>query len=134
MVRALRQYGRWLRDNYADLEHKEVWQVFVVLAIILLVFGIYAFADSGLFYRYVLQLMVMVLICYLLWKVETLSDLSIPLAQKLPADEADMSDIEENTLSQTAHDNISAKTECIGCPGHCRIDDFCLFLCKFYCV
>ena len=25
MVRATRQYGRWLRDNYADLEHKEVW-------------------------------------------------------------------------------------------------------------
>ena len=23
---ALRQYGRWLRQNYADLEHKEVWQ------------------------------------------------------------------------------------------------------------
>ena len=22
MVRAVRQYGRWLRDNYADLEHK----------------------------------------------------------------------------------------------------------------
>jgi hypothetical protein len=37
MVRAVRQYGRWLRDNYADLEHKEVWQSFVVLAIILLV-------------------------------------------------------------------------------------------------
>jgi len=34
MVRATRQYGRWLRDNYADLEHKEVWQSFVVLAII----------------------------------------------------------------------------------------------------
>ena len=30
MVRAIRQYGRWLRDNYADLEHKEVWQGFVV--------------------------------------------------------------------------------------------------------
>ena len=25
MVVAVRQYGRWLRDNYADLEHKEVW-------------------------------------------------------------------------------------------------------------
>ena len=25
MVYAVRQYGRWLRDNYADLEHKEVW-------------------------------------------------------------------------------------------------------------
>ena len=35
MVRATRQYGRWLRDNYADLEHKEVWQSFLVLAIIL---------------------------------------------------------------------------------------------------
>ena len=26
MVGAIRQYGRWLRDNYADLEHKEVWR------------------------------------------------------------------------------------------------------------
>ena len=58
MVRALRQYGRWLRDNYADLEHKEVWQSFVVLAIILLVFVIYVFTSKGTF--------------------ETLSDLSIP--------------------------------------------------------
>ena len=24
MIRATRQYGRWLRDNFADLEHKEV--------------------------------------------------------------------------------------------------------------
>ena len=38
MVRSLRRYGRWLRDNFADLEHKEVWQSFVVLAIMLLVF------------------------------------------------------------------------------------------------
>ena len=42
MVREIRQYGRWLRDNYADLEHKEVWQSFVVLAIILLVYIIYS--------------------------------------------------------------------------------------------
>ena len=40
MVRATRQYGRWLRDNYADLEHKEVWQSFVVLAIIVLAYAI----------------------------------------------------------------------------------------------
>ena len=38
MVRATRQYGHWLRDNYADLEHKEVWQSMVVLAVILLFF------------------------------------------------------------------------------------------------
>ena len=37
MVCAIRTYGHWLRDNYADLEHKEVWQSFVVLALILLI-------------------------------------------------------------------------------------------------
>ena len=26
MTQAVRRYGRWLRDNYVDLEHKEVWQ------------------------------------------------------------------------------------------------------------
>ena len=77
MVRALRQYARWLRDNYADLEHKEVWQSFVVLAIMLLVFGFYALSDKGIAFEYVLQVLVIVLVCYLLWRVETLSDLSI---------------------------------------------------------
>ena len=79
MVRELKQYGRWLRDNYADLEHKEVWQSFVVLAIMLLVFCIYAFSDKAQSYEYLLQLIVVVLIGYLLWRVETLSDLSIPV-------------------------------------------------------
>jgi len=77
MVRALRQYGRWLRDNYADLEHKEVWQSFVVLAVMLLVFGIYAIGVRGPVYQYVFQINDIILICYLLWRVETLSDLSI---------------------------------------------------------
>ena len=75
MVRAVRQYGRWLRDNYADLEHKEVWQSFIVLAIIILVFGIYASGVGGLTYEYIVQVCGIVLICYLLWRVETLSDL-----------------------------------------------------------
>ena len=76
MVRAVRQYGRWLRDNYADLEHKEVWQSFVVLAAILLMFGFYATGLGGITYEYIIQLSGMVLTCYLLWRVETLSDLS----------------------------------------------------------
>ena len=79
MVHALKQYGRWLRDNYADLEHKEIWQSFVVLAIILLVFCIYVSSGEGPSYEYLLQLIVVVLIGYLLWRVETLSDLSIPV-------------------------------------------------------
>ncbi len=76
MVRALRQYARWLRDNFADLEHKEVWQSFMVLAVILLVFGAYAFTIEGPAYQYAMQVLCIVLICYLLWRVETLSDLS----------------------------------------------------------
>ena len=79
MVRELRRYGHWLRDNYADLEHKEVWQSFVVLAIILLVFVVYAFVDEGTAYPYAMQVIIIILICYLVWRVETLGDLSIPV-------------------------------------------------------
>ena len=111
MVRELKQYGRWLRDNYADLEHKEVWQSFVVLAIMLLVFCIYAFSDKAQSYEYLLQLIVVVLIGYLLWRVETLSDLSIPLSQNLSVAEpvtTKAEDLEVNGLSQTNRENIGA--------------------------
>lgn len=77
MLRALRQYRRWLLDNYADLEHKEVWQSFVVVVFILSLLGFYTFGDGGLAYEYIVQISGGVLICYLLWRVETLSDLSI---------------------------------------------------------
>ena len=77
MVRATKQYGRWLRDNYADLEHKEVWQSFVVLVIILLLFVIYEFTNEGPAYVYVMVAVFVVLICYLLWRVETLSALAV---------------------------------------------------------
>ena len=100
MVREVKRYGRWLRDNYADLEHKEVWQTFVVLAVILLVFCIYAFSGKGLCYEYLLQFIVVVLIGYLLWRVETLSDLS--LSQPLP------SPVEEETITtQTTYEYIA---------------------------
>ena len=107
MVRALRQYGRWLRDNYADLEHKEVWQSFVVLAIILLVFVIYVFTSKGTFYQYAMQVIVLVLIGYLLWRVETLSDLSIP--------EGTTKNVEDSDLSLSMRNNIGPllKQHCI---------------------
>ena len=79
MIRAIKQYGRWLRDNYADLEHKEVWQGFVVLAIFFLVYVIYSLDVGELSYEYATEVINIVLICYLLWRVETLSDLSIPI-------------------------------------------------------
>jgi len=77
MVYALRQYGRWLRDNYADLEHKEVWQSFTVFGFFMLVFCIYAISSKVAGYEYALQFACILLNCYLVWRVETLSDLSL---------------------------------------------------------
>ena len=84
MVREVRRYGRWLRDNYADLEHKEVWQTFVAMASILLMFGYYVSGDSGMVYEYIIQVCCIALVCFLLWRVETLSYLT---PQPLPADD-----------------------------------------------
>ena len=112
MVRALRRYGRWLRDNYADLEHKEVWQSFVVLAIILLVFVVYALTNENQIFIYVMLVISAVFICYLLWRVETLSDLSIPIQtdEAIPvvgAEETDTTEkVEDNALPLTMRNNI----------------------------
>ena len=113
-VRALRQYGRWLRENYADLEHKEVWQSFVVLAIILLTFGIYALISRGAAYQYAMLVGFAVMIGYLLWRVETLSDLSISQQQDLPIEteadslaiQTDTTKEEDNALSLSIRNNI----------------------------
>ena len=84
MVREVRQYGRWLRDNFADLEHKEVWQSFVVLAVVVLMFAIYASGNGGMVYEYVVQVCGIAMICYLLWRVETLSELTPDTQQTHP--------------------------------------------------
>ena len=77
MVHEVRQYGHWLRDNYADLEHKEVWQSLVVLAVILSFFGIYTLDPYYRAVKYIMQLNNIILVCYLLWRVETLNDLTV---------------------------------------------------------
>ena len=76
MVREVRRYGRWLRDNYADLEHKEVWQSMVLLGVILLSYMSYTLTTKGTVYIYVLHTITLVLVIYLPWRVETLSELS----------------------------------------------------------
>jgi AraC-like DNA-binding protein len=107
MVREVRHYGRWLRDNYADLEHKEVRQSFMALTIILLVFFVYASGFGGDAYEYIVQLCGIFLICYLLWRVETLSDLTIPKYKPTPIDVDSISadDMENDEASQMARDN-----------------------------
>ena len=107
MVRALRQYRDWLRDNYADLEHKEVWQGFVVLVIILLLFAIYSFDLGGPVYEYAMESINIILVFYLLWRVETLSDLSISESESLSADETMTEDAEDDATSMTIQYKIT---------------------------
>lgn len=115
MVHALRQYGRWLRDNFADLEHKEVWHTFVVLAVIVLMLGYYVGGDGSIAYAYIVQVCGIVLIGHLLWRVETLSDLSItqPLTIEIPEDgktgiEDDGEHQSSDTLSDATFEQIGS--------------------------
>jgi len=77
MFFAVRSYRRWLRDNYADLEHKEVWLSFLILAVFLLFFVMYSItSESRVYLAYLLQIDGIILVALLLWRVETLQQLS----------------------------------------------------------
>ena len=74
---AVRRYGRWLRDNYADLEHKEVMQSFLILIVFLLFFVMYSSTSEGSgVLVYLLQIDSIIIAALLLWRVETLQQLS----------------------------------------------------------
>ena len=81
MIFAVRQYSKWLRDNYADLEHKEVWQSIVLLALFILALFAYWFDDYNRTLEYLIQLIHIILIGFLLWRVETLQQLEGTTAQ-----------------------------------------------------
>ena len=101
MVCATRQYGRWLRDNYADLEHKEVWQSLVVLAIIMMAFSLYAYEHLGLFFKYAARINTILLTGFLVWRAETLSDLS----------QFDSKSVSTSVPSETIDDDLSSAVQ-----------------------
>jgi len=72
---AVRQYGRWLRDNYADLERKEVWITHVVSLVFMLLFIFYAIVDTNIILIFLLHVVQLVFFGLLLWRVETLPQL-----------------------------------------------------------
>jgi len=77
MFFAVRRYARWLRDNYADLENKEVWQSFLILAMFVLLSIVYIFTSEqtrGLIY--LLEFVCIIIMGLLLWRVETLQSLN----------------------------------------------------------
>ena len=79
LVGAVRQYGRWLHQNYADLEHKEVWQSLLFLVCILLMYMTYNLNYGSIAMEYLTQVCTLVIIVFILWRVESL--------QKLDTDE-----------------------------------------------
>ena len=80
LVLEVRRYGRWLRDNFADLEHKEIRYSILVLTFFMLFLFLYTFSQSQ-FTAYLLQVNDLVLACLLLWRVETLQLLNAEAPQ-----------------------------------------------------
>ncbi len=80
LVVAVRQYGRWLCDNYADLEHKEVWQTYLVLLAFLPTIFFYSFLDVDRVFDILLEVINIPLIFVLLWRAEMLQTLEEPVA------------------------------------------------------
>lgn len=74
-VRAMVQYGHWLRRNYADMENKELWQSMLLFAVIMLMFTTYASNEGGMVSEYLTQVSSFALIGFILWRVETLQSL-----------------------------------------------------------
>ena len=82
-ILALIQYGRWLRDNYADLEHKEVWQSLLFAAVLFVVYEIYFTNPGEMVREYLAQVETIVIIAFLLWRVETLQELEDKVEEEI---------------------------------------------------
>ena len=72
---ALRQYGRWLRDNWADLEHKEVWQSLLFAMVLFVIYAVYTSNMGQMAREYLSQVISIAIIGFLVWRVETLQEL-----------------------------------------------------------
>ena len=107
MVFAIRQYGRWLNDNYADLENKKVWLSQVVAFLCLLLFVLYVLAEDIVFIS-LIHFVDIVLVVLLLWRVETLPQLEETHPKNLPVSEgSDLSPLTSHSLSLMSNIDLS---------------------------
>ena len=100
MVVAVRQYGRWLRENYADLEHKEVWVSLTLLIGLMILLMSFEYTDNYVMST-IAHLTGFPLAGLLLWRVETLERLEPQ--QTLPDVE-----VSDYTIGQEQADELSA--------------------------
>ena len=105
MIVAVKHYGRWLRDNYADLEHKEVWQSLLAPLLMVLIFCAYAYHEGQLYREYLTQIASCFIIFFIIWRVETLQTLEVA-----EAGETDNDTTKPETETNTTN-NINAYQE-----------------------
>ena len=74
-IYSLVKYGRWLHENYADLEHKEVWQSLLFVVALFAVYEAYFTNPGEMAREYLAQVNTIIIIVFLLWRVETLQTL-----------------------------------------------------------
>ena len=77
MAFSIHLYGRWLNDNYADLENKRVWLSQAVSLVCMLMFILYVLAADMIF-LWLVHFIELVLVGLLLWRVESLPQLAEP--------------------------------------------------------
>lgn len=83
IIYAVRQYGYWLADNYADLEHKEVWQSLLAPVCLFPLYIAYTFHEGSIQREYLSQIFSLALVFYLTWRVETLQHLENAMPEEL---------------------------------------------------
>ena len=128
MVVVVRQYGRWLRDNYADLEHKEVWLSLTLLIGLVLLLMSYEYTDNYVMST-IAHLAGFPLAGLLLWRVETLKDLRTDSLTPCSAQrDANLSNRSAMTLCETRNPSAKGDASHIGILLAKRCEDTQLYL------
>ena len=76
-IYALVKYSSWLNENYADLDHKEVWQSLLFAIALFIIYQAYATNPGDMAREYLSQINTVIIIFFLLWRVETLQELEV---------------------------------------------------------
>ena len=112
-IYALVKYSRWLKDNYADLDHKEVWQSLLFVVVLCLIYEAYSTNPGIMIREYLSQVNTLIIIAFLLWRVETLQELEATNDKDTVSchSSQDDGDLEDSSRDAVNNLKISAQLE-----------------------
>lgn len=113
MVFAVRHYGQWLNDNYADLENKRVWLSQMVALFCLFLFILYSLVDTEPILFFLTHIVELVLFGLLLWRVETLPLLAENSVETDPAAASEPPIANTDTIDLARIEQLLAE-HCVG--------------------